>query len=93
MAIKQHSFKVNTDNPDEKTINDFLQGKPTQYHLIEAMKMYVRMENAKQAAIDGMISNIENGLFTKPNNVERSVGEPKSQAPAFKDDKVEPFEL
>lgn len=73
MAIKQHSFKVDTDNADEKMINDFLQGKPTQYHLIEAMKIYVRIENAKQAAIEQMISNMQTGLFAKPNDQETQV--------------------
>ncbi|QWI73313.1 hypothetical protein ER45_030660 (plasmid) [Bacillus mycoides] len=86
MAIKQHSFKCNTANPVEKMINDFLEGKPTQYHLIEAMKTYVRIENAKQAAIDGMISNIENGLFTKPN------GQAPQAAPGAKDS-IKDFDL
>ncbi|MEC0037230.1 hypothetical protein P4L29_22800 [Bacillus cereus] len=66
MAIKQHSFKVDTSNPDERMINDFLQGKPTQYHLIEAMKIYVRIENAKQAAIEKMLANMQTGLFAQP---------------------------
>lgn len=93
MSVKQHSFKCNAKNPDEKMINEFLEGKPTQYHIIEAMKIYVRIENAKQTAIDGMIANIENGLFTQPNNAGRSVEAQKEETPAFKDDKVEPFEL
>ncbi|MCH5476708.1 hypothetical protein L4A40_26860 [Bacillus cereus] len=63
MVIKQHSFKADSSKPDEKMINDFLEGKPTQYHLIEAMKTYVRIENAKQAAIDNMIVNIQANLF------------------------------
>ncbi|MFB5568609.1 hypothetical protein ACE41F_26605 [Bacillus cereus] len=65
MALKQHSFKADSDKPDEKMINDFLEGKPTQYHLIEAMKIYVRIENAKQAAIDGMIANMQANLFSQ----------------------------
>ncbi len=86
MAIKQHSFKVDTDNADEKMINDFLQGKPTQYHLIEAMKIYVRIENAKQAAIEQMISNMQTGLFAKPNDQEPQVTQ------SNKDD-IKEFEL
>lgn len=73
MTIKQHSFKADNKNADEKMINDFLQGKPTQYHLIEAMKIYVRIENAKQAAIEKMISNMQTGLFAKPNDQETQV--------------------
>ncbi|SCV23866.1 Uncharacterized protein BCRIVMBC845_06463 [Bacillus cereus] len=86
MAIKQHSFKVDTENADEKMINDFLQGKPTQYHLIEAMKIYVRIENAKQAAIEKMISNMQTGLFTKPNDQE-------PQASRSNKDDIEDFDL
>ncbi|MEK4697787.1 hypothetical protein MKX31_28065 [Bacillus sp. FSL M8-0063] len=66
MTIKQHSFKADSSKPDEKMINDFLEGKPTQYHLIEAMKIYVRIENAKKAAIDQMVSNMQTGLFAQP---------------------------
>ncbi|HDR4868834.1 hypothetical protein AT278_14165 [Bacillus cereus] len=65
MAIKQHSFKADSSKPDEKMINDFLEGKPTQYHIIEAMKIYVRIENAKQAAIEKMIANMQTGLFAQ----------------------------
>ncbi|MCU5554884.1 hypothetical protein OCB15_18240 [Bacillus cereus] len=86
MAIKQHSFKVDTDNADEKMINDFLQGKPTQYHLIEAMKIYVRIENAKQAAIEQMISNMQTGLFAKPNDQETQVTQSNN-------DDIKEFEL
>lgn len=86
MAIKQHSFKVDTDNPDEKMINDFLQGKPTQYHLIEAMKIYVRIENAKKAAIDQMVSNMQTGLFAQP-----SEQVPKEAPKA--NDSIKDFEL
>lgn len=80
MVIKQHSFKVDTDVADEKMINDFLQGKPTQYHLIEAMKIYVRIENAKQAAIEQMISNMQTGLFAKPNDQETQVTQSSNDA-------------
>lgn len=93
MVIKQHSFKCNTENPDEKMINDFLEGKPTQYHLIEAMKTYVRIENAKQKAIDGMISNIENGLFSKPNAEQQRKVEDDSETSKSKNDDIEEFEL
>lgn len=86
MAIKQHSFKADSDRPDEKMINDFLEGKPTQYHLIEAMKIYVRIENAKQAAIEKMISNMQTGLFTKPNDQE-------PQASRSNKDDIEDFDL
>lgn len=80
MVIKQHSFKVDTDVAEEKMINDFLQGKPTQYHLIEAMKIYVRIENAKQAAIEQMISNMQTGLFAKPNDQETQVAQSSNDA-------------
>jgi hypothetical protein len=86
MAIKQHSFKVDTSNPDEKMINDFLQGKPTQYHLIEAMKIYVRIENAKKAAIDQMVSNMQTGLFAQPS-------EQTPQAAPKANDSIKDFDL
>lgn len=86
MAIKQHSFKVDTSNPDEKMINDFLQGKPTQYHLIEAMKIYVRIENAKKAAIDQMVSNMQTGLFAQPS-------EQPPQAAPKSNDSIKDFDL
>ncbi|PEE69407.1 hypothetical protein [Bacillus thuringiensis] len=86
MAIKQHSFKVDTSNPDEKMINDFLQGKPTQYHLIEAMKIYVRIENAKKAAIDQMVSNMQTGLFAQPSE------QPPQAAPKT-NDSIKDFDL
>ncbi|MEC3196788.1 hypothetical protein P9Z84_29505 [Bacillus cereus] len=86
MAIKQHSFKVDTSNPDEKMINDFLQGKPTQYHLIEAMKIYVRIENAKKAAIDQMVSNMQTGLFAQPS-------EQAPQAAPKSNDSIKDFDL
>ncbi|ABY46814.1 hypothetical protein [Bacillus mycoides] len=89
MAVKQHSFKCNTTNPDEKMINDFLEGKPTQYHVIEAMKVYVRMENAKQTAIDNMISSIETGLFSQGNREQGTETKP----PKSSNDDIEEFEL
>lgn len=66
MAIKQHSFKLDTDNPDEKMINEFLQGKPTTYIILEAMKLYIQTENAKQAALEKMLANMQTGLFAQP---------------------------
>lgn len=59
MVVKQHSFKVDLENPDEKAINEFLQGKPTTYIVVEALKQYMRIEQGKQAAIDKMISNMQ----------------------------------
>jgi predicted transcriptional regulator len=64
MALKQHGFKLDLDKPEEIEINEFLQGKPTTYIVVEAMKLYVRTEKAKQAAIDTMIGNMQAGLFS-----------------------------
>ncbi|WP_431819280.1 hypothetical protein LWL40_27550 (plasmid) [Bacillus thuringiensis] len=93
LAIKQHSFKCNSENPDEKMISEFLEGKPTQYHIIEAMKIYVRIEGAKQKAINGMISNIENGLFSKPSADQQRKAEEESETPKSKNDDIKEFEL
>ncbi|MEI5921024.1 hypothetical protein WBU96_28230 [Bacillus albus] len=86
MAIKQHSFKADSSKPDEKMINDFLEGKPTQYHIIEAMKIYVRIENAKQAAIEKMIANMQTGLFAQPS-------EQPPQAAPKSNDSIKDFDL
>ena len=86
MAIKQHSFKLDTENADEKAINDFLQGKPTTYIIIEAMKLYIRTEKAKHATIENMLANMQSGFFTQPT-------EQAPQTTKSKKDEIEEFEL
>ncbi|MED3182074.1 hypothetical protein P4305_18890 [Bacillus thuringiensis] len=66
MVVKQHSFKVDLEIPDEKMIHEFLQGKPTTYIVVEAMKLYIRTEKAKEAAIENMFSNMKAGMSAQP---------------------------
>ncbi|QCY65044.1 hypothetical protein [Bacillus thuringiensis] len=63
MAVKQHSFKLDLDKIEEDEINEFLKDKPTTYIVVEALKLYVRTEEAKQAAIETMLANMQAGLF------------------------------
>lgn len=65
MALKQHGFKLDLEKPEEIEINEFLQDKPTTWHVVEALKVYVRIEKAKQAAIDNMIGNMQANLFSQ----------------------------
>ncbi|MGA4501563.1 hypothetical protein ACPC0Q_28665 [Bacillus bombysepticus] len=63
MAVKQHSFKLDLDKIEEDEINEFLKNKPTTYIVVEALKLYVRTEKAKQTAIETMLANMQAGIF------------------------------
>lgn len=90
--IKQHGFKLDLENPEENEINEFLKGKPTTYTVVEAMKVYIRIEKAKQAAIDNMLNGLQAGLFTPPAQQAAAVAPAAPQQPNNKDD-IEDFEL
>ncbi|MFL1677650.1 MULTISPECIES: hypothetical protein [Bacillales] len=63
MTVKQHSFKLDLDKIEEDEINEFLKNKPTTYIVVEALKLYVRTEKAKQTAIETMLANMQAGIF------------------------------
>ncbi|WP_240527231.1 MULTISPECIES: hypothetical protein [Bacillus cereus group] len=50
------------------------------------MKIYVRIENAKQAAIEKMIANMQTGLFAQPS-------EQVPQAAPKSNDSIKDFDL
>lgn len=58
MASKQHSFKLNLEDPTEKAINAYLTGKPTTFVIIEALKLYIKFEGAREKAVENAINAI-----------------------------------
>ncbi|HGO9416651.1 TPA: hypothetical protein ACLBZX_005146 [Bacillus cereus] len=94
MVVKQHSFKLDLEKTEEDEINEFLKDKPTTYIVVEAMKLYVRTEKAKQAAIETMLVNMQAGIFpTAGGQVGASNSVPAPQQQPKMNDAIKEFDM
>lgn len=69
MASKQHSFKLNLEEPTEKAINVFLTGKPTTFVIIEALTLYMKFEEAREKVIENAINAVAAPKLVNTGNI------------------------
>jgi predicted transcriptional regulator len=55
---KQYSIKFDLSDAEQRKLNDFLKDKPTTYIITEAIKLYMRFEDARKAAVESAISSL-----------------------------------